>query len=162
MKKNILIIMGAAVILATGCATRPVTLAPVGPNPMEFQVSTTDGQLEVFSAVTGRGEGNDPTWNKHTDYYLCDAQGRTLEHVRNSPGHYAQRPRLINLPAGKYIVKARGKDMLRADVPVIIQAGETTSVHLDGNWQPPAGTAPTELVYDPEGRPIGWQSGAAR
>jgi hypothetical protein len=158
MKKNILIMMGAAVaILPTGCSTTPVAFAPVGPNPAGFQTTAADGQLEVFSALSGRGEGNNPTWYQHSDYYLCNFHGRRLEHVENAPGYYAQSPRLINLPPGKYIVEARAKDTLRADVPVVIKPGEITRVHLDGNWQPLAETPKTEVVKAPAGYPVGWR-----
>ena len=159
MKANILVMMetAAMAILATGCSTAPVAFAPVGPNPADFQATTANGQLEVFSALSGRGEGNNPSWYKHSDYYLCDSQGHRLEHVRNAPGHYSQRPSLVSLPPDKYIVEARAKDMLQAKVPVIIKPGEITGVHLDGGWQPPTDTPKAELVYDPKGHPIGWQ-----
>jgi opacity protein-like surface antigen len=163
MKKSTLIMMGTAVAtLLASCATAPVALAPVGPNPADFQTSAGTGQLEVFSALSGRAEGSNPTWYKHTDYYLCDSQGRTMEHVINNPGHYAQRPRLINLAPGQYIVEARAKDTLRINVPVVIKAGEITSVHLDGSWQPPTDAPRTELVYDANGSPVGWHSEAQK
>jgi hypothetical protein len=158
MKKNIFIIMGAAVaILATGCSTTPVAFAPVGPNPAGFQAVAANGQLEVFSALSECSEGNNPTWYQHSDYYLCAPDGRIMRHVDNTTGYYAQDPRLLNLPPGKYMVEARAKDMLRAEVPVVIKAGEITRVHLDGSWQPSPATPTTELVKAPAGYPVGWR-----
>jgi hypothetical protein len=158
MKKSILIMMGAAVaILVTGCSTTPMAFAPVGPNPAGFQAITARGQLEVFSALSERTEGNNPNWYQHSDYYLYDSHGRRLEHVDNNTGHYDQSPRLLNLPPGRYIVEARAKDMLRAEVPVVIKPGEITRVHLDGNWQPPSDTPMPKLVNAPAGYPVGWR-----
>jgi hypothetical protein len=127
MKKGILIMMGAAVaIMATGCSTTPVAFAPIGPNPAAIQTTAANGQLAVFSALSGRAEGDNPIWYQHSDYYICDSHGRRLEHVENSTGHYAQSPRVISLPPGKYIVVARAKDVLKAKVPVVIKPGEIT------------------------------------
>jgi hypothetical protein len=156
MKKNILIMGAAVAILVTGCSTTPTAFAPVGPNPAAFQATGANGQLEVFSALSRRIEGDNPTWYQHSDYYVCDSRGRRLEHVDNNTGYYDQSPRLINLPPGKYLVKARAIDMVQAEVPVVIKPGEITRVHLDGNWRPLAETPDTSVVKSPAGYPIGW------
>ena len=158
MKKNILIMMGTAVaFLVTGCSMTPMVLAPVGPNPAGFQTTTGTGQLEVFSALSERSEGDNPTWYQHSDYYLCDSYGHRLGHVENAPGYYAQSPRLVILPPGKYMVEARAKGMFRVEVPVVIKPGEMTKVHLDGNWRPLAETPKIEIVKAPSGYPVGWR-----
>ncbi|HTV63706.1 MAG TPA: hypothetical protein VMH30_14180 [Verrucomicrobiae bacterium] len=74
----------------------------------------------------------------------------------NSTGYYSTTARVITLPAGEYVVKARAKDALWIKVPVIIKPDEITQVHLDGNWQPNA--EGTEVVMAPEGYPIGWRA----
>jgi hypothetical protein len=159
MKKNVLIILGAAVTaLLAGCSTTPVALAPVGPNPAGVQTASTQGQLEVFSALSGRREGNNPTWYQHTDYSVYNYQGKKLEHVWNTTGYYEQTPRTIALPVGKYIVEARANNVLQARVPVLIKPGEITRVHLDGHWQPPSDTPQTEVVRAPGGYPVGWHA----
>lgn len=159
MKKPLLIILGITLASAlTGCSSVPIVLAPVGPNPAYFRAAIGNGQLEVFSALSGHSEGNNPTWYRHTDYYICNYQGKRLEHVDDAMGHYSRSPRIITLPSGKYIVKARAKGILRTDVPVVIKPGETTEVHLDGNWQPPAITSAMELVNTPAGYPVGWSA----
>jgi hypothetical protein len=156
MKRSILIVAGVAAAFAlAGCASAPVALAPVGPNPIGYQSQAGDGQLEVFSALSGHGEGNNPTWYRHTDYYICNQQGERLQHVENSVGHYSQAPRVVLLPPGEYIVEARAKGTLRVRVPVIIKFGERTSVHLDGAWQPSEGGT-AQIVYAPTGYPVGW------
>ena len=103
MKMKIHVILGAAcALLCVGCASAPVALEPVGPNPNGSPAPTPNGQLEVFSALAGRTEGDNPTWRQHTDYYVCNPQGRRLERVDNTIGYYAQAPRLITLPAGTW------------------------------------------------------------
>ena len=156
--KKILMIMGAATALVlTGCATRPVSMAPVGPNPARVAAGAGDGQLEVFSALSGRSEGNNPTWRQHSDYYVFYSDGRRRKHVMNAPGYYSTLPRLVTLRPGDYIVKARAKGALWTTVPVIIKPDEITRVHLDGNWQP--GSTGADVVMGPEGYPVGWKAG---
>ena len=160
MKRSILFLGAAgAMALLAGCSA-PVALKPVGPNPGGFQTATVNGQLEVFSAESARMEGDNPIWRQHSDYYICNEQGKRLERVENALGYYARTPRLVTLPAGKYIVKARAKDALLAEVPVVIQPGEITKVHLDGQWQPVANR--TQLVWAPSGYPVGWRVNAAK
>ena len=159
MKTKIQVIFGATcAALLMGCASAPVALAPVGPNPAAGPGATANGQLEVFSALVGRTEGENPTWRQHTDYYVCDSRGRRLQHVENTIGYYAQAPRLVTLPAGRYVVEAWAKYGQRMNVPVVIKPGKTTKVHLDDKWQPPAGTAKMELVRAPSGYDVGWRA----
>lgn len=159
MKKRILLtVTGAAVLLLAGCASTPTALGPVGPNPGEIQSAISEGQLEVFTAPTGRVEGDNPTWFQYSSFYIYDRHGKRLEHVANSRGYYSQRPAVVNLPPGKYIVEGRGHEMLQARVGVVIKSGRTTRVYLDGSWQPPPGARASKLVISPRGLPIGWRA----
>lgn len=142
-----------------GCASTPVVMAPVGPNPAALDTHTKTGQLEVFSALAGCSEGNNPTWFQHTDYTVYDRRGNQVEHVHNTVGYYATRPRLISLPPGHYVVEAEAKDYLSVEVPVVIAPGRLTKVHLDDAWRP-AGVRKTELVSLPAGNPVGWAASA--
>lgn len=155
--KKMIIILGAAMALAvTGCATRQVSTGPVGPNPAGVAGVTGNGQLEVFSALSGRTAGNDPSWRQHSDYFIFNSQGRRVKHVMNAPGYYSTLPRLVTLRAGDYTVKARAKGALWTSVPVVIKPDEITRVHLDGNWEP--GAPGAEVVMAPEGYPVGWKA----
>ena len=50
--KRVSIALGAGVALvAAGCSTAPVALAPVGPNPDRSTRMTATGELQVFSAL---------------------------------------------------------------------------------------------------------------
>ncbi|MGA3141645.1 MAG: hypothetical protein ABSF10_01180 [Verrucomicrobiota bacterium] len=159
--KNIGLILGAAVLtLMIGCASTLVVLAPVGPNPIGHSGMGSKGQLLVYSAWQGHGEGDNPCYYQHGDYYIYQTSGKLVRHVENSVGHYAQSPRPEFLPTGKYIVQARAKGYgnVWIKVPVVIQDGLTTRVHLDNEWMIPAGISKTELVSVPIGYPVGWRA----
>ena len=115
--------------------------------------------LEVFSALTGRSEGDNPSWYQHSRYLVYNRLGKRLESVGNTVGYYAEMPRLISLPPGDYLVKAQAKGHWWVEVPVKIERGRTTRVHLDAAWQMPPGTSKSELVSIPAGYPIGWRAG---
>ena len=139
--KMIPLILGTALTsLLLGCATTRVAVAPVGPNPAGSITPMANGQLEVFSAERARRDGNEldpnPVWFQHADYDVFNQQGKWIEHVFNTMGHYAEAPRVIQLPVGSYVVKAQASGYLRLAVPVVIEQGRTTRVHLDASWKP--------------------------
>jgi len=153
--KNIVAIIAC---LLTGCVSTPVLFSSVGPAPYASSSAASNGQLEVFSALEGHAEGDNPTWFQHSDYYLYTPERKLLKHVWNTIGHYEQAPKWITLPAGTYIVKARAKDYFWVELPVLIRSGQSTVVHLDDMWTPPAGTQKTKVVYAPDGHPVGWSA----
>jgi len=56
------------------------------------------------------------------------------------------------------LVNAQAKDYSWVKVPVTIDRGRTTEVHLDGNWNLPADVPKTKLVNVPNGNPVGWRA----
>ena len=152
-------ILGLAfVCILSGCASAPVALSSVGPNPYALPDGSQNGQLEVFSALVGRIEGDNPTWFQHTDYRILTPQHGLVKRVDNTVGYYAESPRIIALPAGTYLVEAQAKDYFLVEVPVVIQTGKLTVVHLDNNWSPSPGTSRELVKYAPNGWPIGWSA----
>ncbi len=161
--KSVNILLGTGLIsLLAGCANTAVTVAPVGPNPFGREQVTANGGLEVFSSLVGRTEGNNPTWYQHSGYDIYDAHGRLLQYVGNTIGRYAQAPRRVVLPAGNYRVRAHASDYLWVDVPVTIEPGRTTKIHLDDQWQGPDTVSNQALVRLPDGDPVGWQGSLAK
>jgi hypothetical protein len=161
--KVIPLIMGAAVSIAlAGCVSAPLALAPVGPNPAGRVNASAEGQLEVFSKLQSHRDGNEydpnPAWYQHTDYTIYDMQGDRVRHVFNSVGHYEEAPSVTSLSPGEYVVVARAQGYLRVEVPVVIEAGRATRVHLDAHWQVPAGTPRAEVVQMPNGYQVGWRA----
>jgi len=157
------VLLGSALVsLLIGCSSPRIVLAPFGPSPVTMGNTSGNGQLEVFSAMRGHTEGNNPTWFQHTDYYIYNEQNHPLKHVNNNLGHYERPPRIINLAPGKYIVKSRAKDYFWVKVPVVISSGKITEVHLDNAWTPSPETNPAELVMVPAGYPVGWRTNLAQ
>jgi hypothetical protein len=162
--KMITVVLGAVVsCVLAGCVSAPMALSPVGPNPAGRVSASDEGQLEVFSALQSHRDGNEydpnPAWYQHTDYTVYNMQGERVRHVFNSVGHYEQAPGVTSLPPGEYRVVARAQGYLRTSVPVVIEAGRTTRVHLDAQWRAPADTPSRELVETPAGYPVGWRAG---
>jgi hypothetical protein len=166
--KRISIILGTVLIsLLLGCASIPVTLTPVGPSPGGPQSAASMGELQVFSCLEARSDdqnqgSTDPIWYQHTDYGVYSLDGKLVRQVGNITGHYAEAPRLVALPAGRYFVKAHALGYMLVRVPVTIKRGQITKLHLDENWKPPVGIVKTEFVSLPDGKPIGWGTKAGK
>lgn len=155
--KSIPVILGVALAsVLTGCSSTPVSLAPVGPGPFTPQAAAlSTGGLQVYSAMVGRTEGDNPSWYQHTDYYLRDTSSQENRRIDNTVGHYSQRPRTVYLTSGTYMVKAEASSGKWVEVPVVIKSGETTFLHLDGQWNP-ATISQAQIVKMPDGYAVGW------
>ena len=167
--KSAYYLMGAALAaLLAGCASTPIVLAPVGPNPYGGENIASTGGLQVFSRVSeqsddqNQGGDGDPVWYQHTDYRIYTLEGKLVKRVDNTVGHYAEAPRLVALPAGRYLVKAQARDYSWVELPVTIERGRTTRVHLDDDWKLPTDTPKQKLVSMPNGRPVGWRDPAVK
>lgn len=162
MKSNYLLLGAGLIFGLAGCVT-PVALAPVGPDPSGFGNSSASGQLVVYTSTAVQSDNQnqgsrDPVWYQHTDYSLYDLEGNRIRQVDNTIGRYEEAPRHVVLPAGKYLVKAQANDYLQVMVPVAIECGRTTTVHLDDHWNMPAGVPATALVRLPNGQAVGWRA----
>jgi hypothetical protein len=164
MKFGVTLCILGVIPFLVSCASHPITLAPVGPNPLAGGSTTAGtGRLQVFSGLAEESDNQnqgskDPVWYQHTDYTLYDGRGKLVKHVDNTVGHYARAPHVVSLPAGNYTVKARASDGQLAEIPVVIERDRTTRVHLDEQWRLPVGTPKTEVVSAPDGSPVGWRA----
>jgi hypothetical protein len=166
MKHNTTFCLLSVIPLLASCAAQPITLAPVGPNPFAGgSASIGAGRLQVFSSLAEQSDNQNqgstdpaPAWHQHTDYNVYDTGGKLVKHVDNTVGHYSTSPRLVSLRPGNYIVRAQAKEEQSVNVPVVIEPGRTTKVHLDENWRPPEGTQKTEVVSAPGNYPVGWRA----
>lgn len=159
MKSLPAILATAAISVWCGCSSTPLAVAPVGPNPDGLNRHTADGQLEVYSALVGRSEGNNPAWFQHANYTIYDQNGHRVRQIRNVVGRYAERPSSVALPPGRYLVKTEAQDFFQVKVPVVIEAGRTTRVHLDNRWRPAAAPS-ARMVMLPGNHPVGWSASA--
>jgi len=178
MKLATLLLSGATAGLL-GCATpRPWTLsAPVGPAPNESARSPGASSLQVYSArerAPADVHKEEFLWNNdfgrneflyepaHTDYVVLSADGRVLYRVRNADGPNDAEPAVLTLPPGNYQVQAQARDLGLVNVPVVIEAGQQTTVNLQRFRQSAEGSAPNrDLVRLPDGRVVGWPALAA-
>jgi len=157
------ILAASAIIgLLSGCATSTVLHVPIGPDPASTSVGTVDGTLTVYSAKEQENNvGFEFPYNQRTDYYIYDSSGKEAEHITdNNKGHFEAVPRGIELSPGKYNVKALAAVGLGewVTIPVVIESGRTTEVHLNGSWRPPADAPQHDIVQSPGGFPMGWRA----
>src|SRR5208337_1929236 len=121
MKSTYFLPGAGLILLLAGCASTPVVLAPVGPDPVGVESIASQGTLQVFSDLVGRTEGNNPGWYQHTAHSIYDLDGKMVRHVDNTIGRYEQAACRVILPAGRYLVKAKANDFLWVAVPVTIE-----------------------------------------
>jgi hypothetical protein len=137
MKIKHIVTTGVGIIsIMTGCASNPRALAPVGPAADSRVSPGTNGYLQVFSETQKSPPiaSDDPTYfNLHTGYDINDAAGKSVKYVPNHASNMDEWPDQVKLPAGNYNIVAKSSSYGLVTVPVIIEAGKTTVVRLDGN-----------------------------
>jgi hypothetical protein len=149
-----------AAALLTGCATKPIALAPVGPAASERADSTQHGYLQVFTATQKSipvASDDNTSFNLRTGYDIFDPAGKNDQFVANHMGNMDEWPDLVTLAAGNYTVKAQSSWCGMVTVPVLIENGKTTVIHLDDNWNPPKNTPLAQIVSLPNGSAVGWK-----
>jgi hypothetical protein len=180
MKRKYLQFLLPVLIGAAGCATQaPVSvLKRVGPEPGQVARNSAMGFLQVYSArerVPTDVNAEEFFWDNdsgrneflhyvaHTSYILYGPDGRQLPRVSNATGMNDPSPALVKLSPGVYMVEALAEDYdevtLRVKVPVRIEPGLSTVVHLDGNWNPAISSKEgDEMVWLPNGHIVGWHA----
>ena len=150
------------VVAATGCATATAWRTPIGPNQQAAKTESQTGTLRVFSAKEKEANvGFAFPHEERTDYYIYDSSGNEVKGVfDNNKGEFEPTPRGVRLAPGTYNVRALAAVGMGewVSVPVVIEAGRTTEVHLNGQWRPPADAPRNEVVYSPAGFPMGWRA----
>jgi len=133
----------------------PVVLGPVGPAPLSLAARVPKGYLQIYTETETVQEGDNMYYYPHTDCSACANNGTLVTRVRSAIGRRDGNPAVAALPVGIYHVKALG--LL---VPVIIQRGKMTMVHLDGDWRPDRPREEIEdedLVQTARDGAIGWR-----
>jgi hypothetical protein len=152
-------VLSAALALAilSGCASPPIVLAPVGPAPVEKTAHVSTGRLQVFSAAEARADGDDTYYYPHTGYSIFSDVGRRLKYVNNHVGTMDESPAVVPLPTGHYRIVAQSEAYGRVTVPVVIESGRTTTIHLERDWKPAANLS-RNVVRLPDGEAVGWSA----
>jgi hypothetical protein len=169
--------MSAIAICLAGCASAPkvVVQEPVGPCHVVPSGAIEEGALQVYSArVKADVDPNTEEWlwnndfgkneflyaTAHSGFTIFGEGGKVLQHVSNARSIHDEKPALVRLHPGYYTVKAEAEQLggaiMTVLVPVVVKAGQTTSVHLEPNWRPSGELPePSRLVMLSDGRIIG-------
>jgi hypothetical protein len=169
-------------VLLVGCATAPKTafIPPVGPAPRAASTGLKNGLLQVYSARQPSDISLPKEifcWNDdfgrndflyepaHTDYSIYSSDGKLIEHVRNARNYEDSHPAVLTLPSGLYTVKAQAEEegggTINLAVPVEVEAGKRTGVHVSGEWKPSGHYTDSEVVRLPTGQIAGWRGPGA-
>jgi hypothetical protein len=150
------------IVCGPGCSSTPrhLVLAPIGPPPGLSLETSSPGSLQVFSALDPSPDFNaSPYRYRHTDYQVYSADGTNLVHtVCNDTGKAAGGPARVELPTGRYQVVARANGYGPVTVPVVIRAGQVTTLHLEGShwWPRSSPIFEANPVRLPGGQIVGW------
>jgi hypothetical protein len=164
MRTKLFTLIGAASIaLLAGCASQPVSVSAVGPETLNHDNTAGKGYLQVYSDTESPvvGEGP-PYYYPHTGYNIYTRSGVRVRYVPNHIGDMDETPMLVRVPAGTYYVVAESSAYGRVTVPVVIECGRRTVLHLDRQWRPTPGVRSNELVRLPDGEAVGWAGATAR
>ena len=115
--------------------------------------------LEVYTAGMKAVDNRVPLQPAHTDYTISYDQW-FFERVYNVRSQDDARPKFVSLEPGTYFLNAQANNTnsgtFNIIAPVVIKAGETTKVYLDGGWRPRDLSPGAQLVRLPTGEPVGW------
>ena len=157
MKMQTLPLIFAAMIpMFAGCATHPIVLSQVGPEPIDVEASAPKGYLQVFSETDTVQDGDFTYYYPHTGYNICDQSGKVIQFVPNHVGDMDQSPSIVPVSPGNYRIVAQSSSYGRVTVPVVIQQGRQTVIHLENDWKPSLNATSKQLVYLPDGEAVGW------
>lgn len=170
-RNSILVALMATTGIAMASSNRIDIEQAVGPEPVESKAQTGDGILQVFSAnemalpratASDVFEKNEVKFDAaHTDYAIYDNNGKLVRKVINSKHRNDSSPALVKLGSGQYKVVAKAQTdngwTITCTIPVVIEAGGKTVVHLEPDWRPSNKLVQyASLVRGHDGRIIGF------
>src|SRR6266498_3441944 len=162
MKRTNHFILAGLIGLASGCAFKrqSVVLPPVGPPPLVEASRAPEGGLAVYSALDIGAPGEPDNVYYHSGYKIYSLDGKMLQYVNNRVGPtYVEDPATVSLSPGRYNVVARASAFGIVTVPVVIEAGKTTFVHLNGSELAVGRqTSTSGFVRLPDGLIVGWRA----
>jgi hypothetical protein len=126
-----LVIAGSLALLTTQAFAQPTLLNAVGPVSDTTQASDYVGTLIVYTATEQRFDGAYTFRYPHTSYEVY-RDGHPFRHVLNGQTLDLENPTNVVLPKGNYTVMAQSETQGMVQVPVRIETGRTTVLHLDG------------------------------
>jgi hypothetical protein len=153
-------------LLFTACTTAQSNVAIsgiVGPQPPGTHSHSGAGWLIVNSERYDVFLDKEFPFHVHTSYNIETPDGHPVRWVANHIGDTDENAELVSLRAGKYLIVASSTDYGQVRVPILIEPGQTTTVHLEGkgSWTPAQPKANSNLVRFPDGEIVGWRAVAA-
>jgi len=148
MKLTLFYSMTSVTIFLSACvSTRQMTvLRPVGPAPFEQARNSPEGTLIVYSALDQGSTGDPDAYPHHSGYRIYFEDGNQLKYVNNQVATFSEEPAIVSLAPGRYKVVATAARVGTVRVPVVVEAGKTTALHLDGSEFPKEGTPPPPIL----------------
>ena len=159
--RNTILSVATAVLVAS-CASAPPTIVheTIGPGPTIVN-EEHNGFLKVYSATESMADDDGFSLLRYTNYQIDAADGTLFKEVPNDD----QEPTRVILPKGTYTVMAQSDTSGMVSVPVAIETGKTTVLHLERekDWKDvAAGIRSADLVRLPNGQPIGFRAPHAK
>jgi hypothetical protein len=166
MKHYFNLMLVVAGVVLSGCATdkNGLVLDTAGPAPDQSSVAnSTNGTLVVYSAFKRNADFDSraPNSPEYSDYKIFTDDGKLLQRVHNNSGTILQGTVPVELSPGKYHIMAHANGYGRyVVIPVVIAAGQTTILHLEGGgfWPDESAFNKTNAVRLPDGLVIGWKA----
>lgn len=149
------ILLLATSVFAASCTVAPPTMVHETVGPRGAVTGTENaGYLTVYSSTTWETGDDEGSKLVYTDYDVNLANGTPYTHVANG----GEDPDRITLPVGAYTIVARSENSGMVSVPVEIETGQLTVLHLDQKRDSKnafAGIDESHLVRLPNGQAIG-------
>jgi hypothetical protein len=121
-------------VLVCGCAGHrrsEIVLDTVTPESSARAPEERSG-LIVYTATDPHAHFDGSSYHMYySDYEVRSEAGDLIKKVHNDSGTVIEGPVEVKLPAGRYRVHARANGYGWVTVPVVIEAGRVTTVHLD-------------------------------
>ncbi|WP_116809830.1 PEGA domain-containing protein [Steroidobacter cummioxidans] len=142
-----------------GCAPVQPFSVPEIIGPLQTAPTAATGSLIVYTET--ERPGADPSdYEPHSDYRLSSKDGKLLRSVNNRNAPSGRAPASVELPVGYYTVTANAPGFGLINIPVAIEASQTTVVDLTNQVFPPASTNSVQSDADgwvrlPNGQVIG-------
>jgi hypothetical protein len=137
-------------------------LDSVGPQTRLPVASQNEGALVVYSAFeTGQTDTDPPDGlRQHSSYRVFADDGLMLQTVINRLGGWGEDPTSVPLAPGRYRIEALANGYGLVSVPVVIAAGQVTTIHLEGSasWPNPGAFNAANSVRLPDGEVVGWKA----
>jgi hypothetical protein len=122
-------------LLLCGCVSSrrsELVLHTVTPDSPPARAAEENSALVVYTAPDPHAHFEGASYHMYySDYEVRSENGTLIKKVHNDSGTVIEGPVEVKLAAGKYRVHARANGHGWVTVPVVVEPGKVTTVHLD-------------------------------